>query len=53
MTIVEGKKSVDVEVELCYCNEDLCNIELNGTVTLHHGASLSILVIGFVLFMLN
>ena len=33
MSIVEGKKSVDVGVELCYCNEDLCNLELGGTGT--------------------
>ena len=25
MSIVEGKKSVDVGVSLCYCNSDLCN----------------------------
>ena len=25
VSIVEGKKSVDVGVSLCYCNSDLCN----------------------------
>merc|ERR1712156_52070 len=30
VTIVEGKKSVDVGVTLCYCNEDLCNEDLSG-----------------------
>ena len=30
VTIVEGKKSVDVGVTLCYCNTDLCNEELSG-----------------------
>ena len=25
VSIVEGKKSVDVGVSLCYCNPDLCN----------------------------
>ena len=30
MTIVEGKKSVDVKVELCYCNEELCNVDLSA-----------------------
>ena len=33
VTIVEGKKSVDVGVTLCYCNEDLCNEELSGART--------------------
>merc|ERR1719233_1665849 len=26
VSIVEGKKSVDVGVKLCYCNQDLCNV---------------------------
>ena len=30
VTIVEGKKSVDVGVTLCNCNEDLCNEDLSG-----------------------
>jgi len=50
VTIVEGKKSVDVEVELCYCNEDLCNIELNGANALHNWGIMGILVIIFVIF---
>ena len=25
-----GQRSVDVDVTLCYCNEDLCNEVLNG-----------------------
>ena len=29
VTIVEGKKSVDVGVTLCYCNKDLCNEEFS------------------------
>ena len=33
VTIVEGKKSVDVGVTLCYCNKDLCNEELSGALT--------------------
>ena len=33
VTIVEGKKSVDVGVTLCYCNKDLCNEELSGART--------------------
>ena len=32
VTIVEGKKSVDVGVTLCYCNKDLCNEELSGAL---------------------
>ena len=43
MTIVEGKKSVDVEVELCYCNEDLCNTELSGSLS-HHQSAVIILI---------
>ena len=26
----QGQRSVDVDVALCYCNEDLCNEVLNG-----------------------
>ena len=33
VTIVEGKKSVDVGVTLCYCNKDLCNEELSVALT--------------------
>ena len=25
-----GQRSVDVDVTLCYCNEDICNEVLNG-----------------------
>ena len=27
MTVVDNQKYVDVDVELCYCGEDLCNQE--------------------------
>ena len=30
VSIVEGKKSVDVGVKLCYCNQDLCNVDVGG-----------------------
>jgi len=44
VTIVEGKKSVDVGVTLCYCNEDLCNEELSGA----HTPVLSVLLLSIV-----
>ena len=44
VTIVEGKKSVDVGVTLCYCNEDLCNEELSGA----HTPVLSVLLLSVV-----
>ena len=28
--VFEGQRSVDIDVTLCYCNEDLCNETLNG-----------------------
>ena len=28
--VFEGHRSVDIDVTLCYCNEDLCNETLNG-----------------------
>jgi len=45
VTIVEGKKSVDVEVELCYCNEELCNTELSASITLHHPGVITLISI--------
>ena len=52
VTIVEGKKSVDVKVELCYCNEELCNVDLSaghGLGTSHILAILNILVLTLVM----
>eukprot|EP00090_Calanus_glacialis_P033111 TRINITY_DN54930_c0_g1_i1.p1 TRINITY_DN54930_c0_g1~~TRINITY_DN54930_c0_g1_i1.p1 ORF type:complete len:250 (-),score=63.23 TRINITY_DN54930_c0_g1_i1:78-827(-) len=37
VSIVEGKKSVDVGVSLCYCNKDLCNIDLSGALQVWPG----------------
>ena len=45
VTIVEGKKSVDVEVELCYCNEELCNTKLSASITLHHPGVITLISI--------
>ena len=28
--IIQGKRSVDVEILLCFCNEDNCNTSLSG-----------------------
>jgi len=43
VTIVEGKKSVDVKVELCYCNEELCNVDLSAGPGLNTGHILTLL----------
>ena len=43
MTIVEGKKSVDVKVELCYCNKELCNVDLSAGPGLNTGPILTLL----------
>ena len=43
VTIVEGKKSVDVKVELCYCNEELCNVDLSAGPGLNTGPILTLL----------
>ena len=29
VTVIDNQKHADVEVELCYCNEDKCNEERN------------------------
>ena len=50
MSIVEGKKSVDVGVKLCYCNQDLCNVDVGGTPGLVPGVMGVIL--GILLLML-
>ena len=48
VSIVEGKKSVDVGVSLCYCNKDLCNIDLSGALQVWPGlwAILSLALLG-------
>ena len=35
VNIVAGRSSVDVEVHLCYCNEDECNEEASGAERTH------------------
>ena len=32
VTVVDNQKHVDVDVELCYCDSDLCNQERSSTV---------------------
>ena len=49
VTIVEGKKSVDVGVTLCYCNEDLCNEELSGASTTTPGLTLLLSVVNILI----
>ena len=52
VTIVEGKKSVDVKVELCYCNEELCNVDLStgpGLDTSRFVTLLNILILTLVM----
>jgi len=34
VSIVEGKKSVDVGVSLCYCNKDICNLDTSPSTRL-------------------
>jgi len=41
--VVAGKKSVDVEVLLCYCNDDQCNTELSGAQDLRAFSLITIL----------
>lgn len=40
VTVVDNKKSVDVEVELCYCSEAKCNQERNGAANFGWTAAL-------------
>ena len=30
--IIWGKKTVDVEIKLCFCNDDKCNEQANGAI---------------------
>ena len=32
--IIWGKKTVDVEIKLCFCNDDKCNEKANGAIGL-------------------
>ena len=44
--MVAGKKSVDVEVLLCYCNSDTCNQKEGGAGTARAAAGLILMAIG-------
>lgn len=39
--VVAGKKSVDVEVLLCYCNSDTCNEKISGAAAVAATAALT------------
>jgi len=35
VTVVENSRSVDVDVKLCYCNDELCNFSMGSASNLH------------------
>jgi len=47
VSIVEGKKSVDVGVSLCYCNSDLCNQDASNSPVLVKPFSILLLIVVF------
>ena len=43
--MVVGKKSVDVEVLLCYCNDDTCNEVISGAERVAAGVAMAVSVL--------
>jgi hypothetical protein len=50
--VVAGKKSVDVEVNLCYCNADICNLTPSGAKRTSAAALIPVLTAAFTAFAL-
>ena len=40
--VTQGKRSVDVEILLCFCNEENCNTSLSGANSLFFGIFVTI-----------
>jgi hypothetical protein len=47
--IVQGRRSVDVEILLCFCNEEACNIQISGSPGLPKLPIITITVITFLI----
>ena len=45
VTVIDSVKHVDVNVELCYCDNDLCNEERNAAYVIHYTKSIPLLVL--------
>ena len=46
--IIWGKKTVDVEIKLCFCNDDKCNEQANGAIGLIHQQSLRFIFVAII-----
>ena len=46
--IIWGKKTVDVEIKLCFCNDDKCNEQANGAFGLIHQQSLQFIFVAII-----
>lgn len=45
VTVIDSVKHVDVNVELCYCDNDLCNEERNAAHVIHYAKSIPALLL--------